>query len=444
MKILLNILLAVAILTLSACAGGTPVAQTPDPAPTDAPGATPSPVVAPNEIQLVRSERSRNLDPRINPEDLAELVEGNSRFAFDLLQQLKKEDENLFFSPISISIALAMTYAGARGDTEEQIAETMYFTLPHSTLHATFNYVDLALEKLNEDPETFRLNIVNTLFGQQGYQFRPEYLDLLALFYGAGMNLMDFVADPEGSRLIINEWVSDQTEGRIEDLIPEDAIDEYTRLVLVNAIYFIARWSYPFEESLTSEAPFYLLDGTQINTPTMHQTESYNYARGSNYQLIELPYDGWKSSMVILVPDEGDFNIFQNRLSYELLQSGLANMSRVNMDLSMPKFSYDSSFSLKDALQELGMTDAFVNAVANFSRMDGTRDLLIKDVVHQAFVAVDEKGTEAAAATGVIVGIESAMIDTITVTIDRPFFFLIRDLETGSILFLGRVLDPSS
>ncbi len=379
---------------------------------------------------------------------LDELSAGNSAFAFDLYGNLKTQGENLFFSPYSISTALAMTYAGAAGETADQMAGTLHFDLPSDGLHAAFNAYALDLEaraKADVEGTPFELSIANSLWGQDGFAFRPEFLDLLAENYAAGMRLVDFVKDPEACRQVINQWVSDETRKRIEDLIPEGAIDAMTRLVLANAIYFKASWMTAFDPDATATEPFHLISGESVDVQMMHADEPYRYAVGDGYQAIELPYQSGDMSMVILVPDEGQFQDFEDALGPEGLEGVLGEMTYGPVHLGLPRFTYESAFSLKDALEGLGMIDAFDPDRADFSGMDGARDLYISSVLHKAFVAVDEEGTEAAAATAVIMGVTSAPAgEPITITVDRPFIYLIRDGQTGGILFLGRVADPSS
>jgi serpin B len=396
-----------------------------------------------------QSDKKRISSPDVPAPDQAELVGGNSAFAFDLYHLLKEEEDegNLFYSPHSISLALAMTYAGARGETEQQIADTLHYTLPQDRLHPAFNWLDLELASRGEGAEGkddggFRLNIANTTWGQEDYAFLPEYLDTLALNYGAGMRLVDFTGDPEASRIAINDWVSDQTEGRVKDLIPEGVIDELTRLVLTNAIYFNAAWAEPFEEGQTQDGPFYLLDGGQVTVPMMHQTASFGYAEGAGYQAVELPYDGRELSMVILLPAAGEFESFENSLDAGRVDAIVNDLTYQEIALTMPKFEIESNFSLVEALAEMGMPLAF-SMDADFSGMDGTRELYIGEVLHKAFVSVDEAGTEAAAATAVEMQLKGAPMDPVTVTANRPFIFFIRDIETGAILFVGRVVNPS-
>jgi len=397
--------------------------------------------------EMAEPEGQREPSPQVSEGDLAELVEGNSAFAFDLYQVLRGGNGNLFYSPYSISLALAMTYAGARGETEGQMAEALHFLLSQERLHPAFNALDLELASRGEgaagkDGEGFRLNIVNAIWGQKGYAFLSEFLDVLAENYGAGLRPLDFVNASEEARVTVNDWVSEQTEGRIEDLIPPGVIDALTRLVLTNAIYFNAAWSQPFEPRLTEEGTFHLLDGGKVTVPMMAQTESFSYAEGQGYQAVELPYDGWEISMVILLPEAGGFEAFEDSLDAERVDAVLKELARRQVALTMPKFEFESDFSLNEALSAMGMPVAF-SGEADFSGMTGSRDLFISEVIHKAFVSVDEAGTEAAAATAVVIAELAMPEEPVTFTVDRPFLFLIRDMETGTVLFVGRVVDPS-
>ena len=398
--------------------------------------------------ELLMSDKPRDTSPDVSQADLALLTEGNSAFAFNLYQELRKKEGNLFYSPYSISVALAMTYAGARGDTAEEMAATLQFLLEQDRLHPAFNWLDAELASRGEgaqgkDGEGFRLNIVNAIWGQKDYGFLSTFLDVLAENYGAGLRILDFINETEKSRLAINDWVSDQTEDRIKDLIPQGAIDVLTRLVLTTAIYFNAAWKYPFDEDMTADGPFYLLDGGQVTVPMMQQMQSFGYTDGEVYQAVELLYDGDELSMVILLPASGNFEAFEEGLEAQQISDIISDLQLAQVTLTMPKFEFDSEFSLKDTLAEMGMPAAFSEA-ADFSGMTGTRDLCISAVLHKAFVSVDEAGTEAAAATAVIVGETAVPGQSVEVTVNRPFIFLIRDIETGSILFVGRVLNPGA
>jgi len=398
-------------------------------------------------VNILQSEKPRITSPEVNESDLTALVEENSAFAFDLYQLLRQDSSNVFFSPYSISQALAMTYAGARGETEKQMSDTLHFVLSQGRLHPAFNGLDIELGKRGEgaqgkDGEGFRLNIVNAIWGQEDYRFLAEFLDVLAENYGAGLRVLDFVNAPEPSRITINDWVSEQTEGRIEDLIPEGAIDALTRLVLTNAIYFNAAWQFPFNEDATADGSFYLLDGGEVIVPMMMQTESLGYAGGGDYQAVELSYDGQELSMVILLPSEGQFETFESAMDYQMIKDIISDLENQQVNLTMPKFEFESEFSLKKALTAMGMPVAF-SVDADFSGMTGNRDLFIDAVLHKAFVSVDEAGTEAAAATAVIMTLTAVPAPPVVVMVDRPFIFLIRDIETGAILFIGRVLNPN-
>jgi serpin B len=399
------------------------------------------------------ADEVRSSEPRVTPTSLpvnevAELVDGNNAFALDLYRQVGKGSDNLFFSPYSISVALAMTYAGARNETAREMARAMQFYLPDENLHAAFSYLDGRLAARGEgaqgkDDMGFRLHVVNAIWGQKGYPFLSSYLDVLARNYGAGLRLLDFQNAPEPSRVTINKWVEEQTENRIVDLIPQGAINSLTRLVLTNAVYFNAAWQYQFEEGATAPGTFYLTDGKTVAVPMMHQTESFGYWKSSDLEAIELPYDGNELSMVILLPKLEEFETFQNGVDSQTLRNAIDGMQWTRVALAMPKFEIETSFGLNDALSAMGMVQAFEPGAADLSGMDGSRNLYITDVVHKAFVDVDESGTEAAAATAVVVGMTCVPAEPIEVTLDRPFMFLIRDMETGTILFVGRVMNPA-
>lgn len=397
-----------------------------------------------------RSGLQRVTEPSVAPADLAALTAGNTAFGLDLYQEIGAgTQDNTFLSPYSISIALAMTYAGAAGDTALQMADTLHFTLPPERLHPAFDALDLALASRGQgaqgaDGQGFRLNVVNATWGQQGYTFLTPYLDVLAASYGAGMFNLDFGTDPEGSRQTINDWVETQTEGRIRDLIPQGAIDPLTRLVLTNAIYFNAAWATAFEESATADGPFHRLDGSSVTAPLMHQATYLGLAQLDGLLAVELPYDGDELSMVVILPDAGRFQEIESGLDSASLAAILGALHVADVALTLPRFTYTSSFRLKAPLTDLGMVDAFRSGAADFSSMDGTRDLYIGAVIHKAFVQVNEAGTEAAAATAVIMEGRTSVETPIPVTVDRPFLFLIRDRATGAVLFLGRVTDPTA
>lgn len=397
--------------------------------------------------QEVASSLSRDTAPDTTTEELAQLTGDNAAFGWEFYREIVKDGENLFFSPHSISVALAMTWAGARGNTETEMANALHFELGQGRLHPAFNALDLELATRAEasganPPLPFRLNVTNALFGQVDFTFLDLFLDTLAINYGAGMRLMDFVNEPEESRVAINAWVADKTEDRIEELIAQGIIDSATRLVLVNAIYFTASWAEPFDEANTTDDAFTLLDGTDITTPTMHGSASMVYADGPNYEAAEVPYDGQQLAMLLIVPDEGQFAAVESALSASTVAQIRDELTGHQVEFALPKFSFRSQVPAKEPLMSLGMVDAFGGA-ADLSGMNGTGGLFIQDVVHQGFIAIDEKGTEAAAATAVIVG-ETSAPPAATLTVDRPFMFAIIDRPTGATLFIGRVVDPSN
>jgi len=396
-----------------------------------------------------KSSISRNNNPEVSEANLTQLVQGNTRFGMNLYYSLQQGGENIIFSPYSISVALAMAQAGSQGETLQQMNDVLSFSLPFEDLHPAINALQLELNNrensdYEEGKKDFELNIVNSIWGEKTYTFLPEYLDLLAENYGAGLRLADFINQPDASRKEINQWVSNQTNDRIQDLLPENTITDLTRLVLTNAIYFKASWLHQFEPGMTQDGDFTLLNGEIVQLPMMHQIETFGYAREDGYQLISLPYEGNKLSMLIILPDENNFAQVEKAIAELDIQNLVRSVSYAQLDLRMPKFKIESSFGLADYLDAMGMKDAFIPGVADFSGMDGTRDLFISAIQHKAFIEVDETGTEAAAATAVVVGIESMPIDEpIKVSIDRPFIFMITDNKTGSILFMGRVMNPA-
>ena len=392
------------------------------------------------KAEVVQSDRPRLPAPSAEEAGVAELVAGDSAFALDLYRVLFAREENLFYSPHSLSVALAMTYAGARAETERQMAAALHYTLPQDQLHPAFNALDQALSSRGEGEEAFRLYMANAIWGQQGYSFLKAFLDTLAENYGAGLRTVDFARSEEARRLI-NQWVGDQTERRIPDLLPPNSVDGETTLVLTNAVYFKAAWTHPFAEGRTQDGAFTLLDGGEVMVPMMEQAAELGYAERPGVQAVELPYAGGELSMVILLPEAGSFEAFARGLDAVELEAILGEMEPLGVRLGMPKFRFDTEVQLRDALMELGMVDAF--GEADFSGMDGTKELFIDEVYHDAFVAVDEAGTEAAAATAVVVARKGLAVEQ-EVRVDRPFLFLIRDLETGAILFLGHVVNPGA
>jgi serpin B len=400
-------------------------------------------------IKLAQSNKPRNTTPQSSTTDLESVVSGNNAFALDLYHKLDGDTGNVFFSPYSISLALAMTYAGSRGNTEMQMGQAMHFSLSQAQLHPALNQLALELDKRARDKnvpagKAFTLHVANALWGQVGFTFLPDFLDILAQNYGAGMQLLDFSKEPESARNTINQWVSKETANKINDIIPQGAIDSLTRLVLSNAIYFKADWQSEFSKDATQNDVFHLLEGGTITGPMMKQKSSFRYASAQGLQMVELPYAGGQLSMLVLLPEDGKFNEVSGVLDLSTLDSLINSLDYKEVNLTLPKFTFEYNLGLNDYLKQLGMTEAFDPTLADFSGMDGAKDLYISDVLHKAFVSVDEAGTEAAAATVVIVGVTSMPVDQpIEFKADRPFIFAIRDNGSGTLLFLGRLMDPA-
>ena len=376
---------------------------------------------------------------------LVELSAGNTNFAYDLYQAIREKSGNLCYSPFSISTALAMVYAGAQEETEWQIADALHFTLAQDQLHPAPNALGLDLAPASPDAPTsepgFALSIANSIWGQVDYPFLTAYLDLLAENYGARLGLLDF-ADPqrrEQSRLTINNWVSNHTSGNIENLFAPGILTEDTKLVLANAVYFKAEWKTPFLQQ-TREAPFYLRYGKQVTVSMMSRRTTTGYAQGMGYQAVELRYKNERMRITIFLPAKGEFKKFERSLDSENITAIIESLTLDDVELYLPKFDFAANLDLAATLKEIGMPDAPDPRRADFSGMDGTRKLCLSAAVHKASITVDEMGTVAAAATRLGFWLES--MPTVVV-INRPFIFVIRDVESGTILFMGRVLDPS-
>jgi serpin B len=394
------------------------------------------------------SEAPRDPDPQVADSDLSEWARGNSEFAFAMYREISSGGGNVFYSPYSMSIALAMTYSGSRNRTADQMAQALHFTLAQDRLHPALNHLalELASRAMDErvDPDqAFQLSIANSLWGQIDFHFEPDFLDGLVRNYGAGMRLVDFQSDPEAARVAINDWVSRETKEKVNDIIPVGVIKDITCLVLANAVYFKAAWQNPFPEGATQPGEFRRLDGTAVEAPMMRMQTNLRMMNGNGFRAVELPYAGGQLSMLILLPEEGRFDSVESGLDAGMLTETLAGLRPGQVLLTLPKFKFEwEAKDLPEDFKALGMTDAFSGA-ADFSGMTGKPELFIGAILHKAFVGVDEAGTEAAAATVVVMDRAAAPMDPVDFRIDRPFIFLIRDNPTGTILFLGRVTDPS-
>lgn len=375
------------------------------------------------------------------------LAEAQREFAFDLYGQLRDEEGNLFFSPYGAFAALAMSLAGARGTTHDHMAATLRLGDAPAGIHRAFGDLDTILNERGTpappyEGEGFDLHIVNAMWAQAGYPLCDPFVNTLTEIYGAGLHELDFADQPDVARRTINDWVSDRTEGRIENLLPEGTIDPLTRLVLTNAIYFNAPWLHPFEPDRTSPEPFLELDGETTDVPMMRQIERLPYAVWNGGAAVELPYHGDQLAMIVLVPDRGAFPAFEASLTAEQFDDIVGSLETRSIDLGFPRFEFSYGASWVDPLRSLGMVDPFDPDRADFSAITGDRDLAISEVIHKALVSVDEAGTEAAAATAVVFRATGAPAEPARLTVDRPFLFVIHDRPTGTILFVGRVVQP--
>ncbi len=390
-------------------------------------------------------------------QDVKAVAWGNNCFAMRLYQNLRNDEGNLFFSPYSISTALAMTYAGAKGETREQMAQALCFPTSPDVLRKlgpdrepmTQEQFARAFGQIIKDlnarggQDKYELRVANALWGQEDYRFLPDFLSFVEGQYGGALREVDFVRATERARQTINAWVEKQTNDKIKDLISPGVLDAMTRLVLTNAIYFKGNWASQFKEDRTREAPFTLLDGSKAQVLMMNQKEQFGYMEAEGLQGLEMPYVGDELSMVILLPKEtAGIGALEKELTTEKVSEWLAGIRKREVIVSVPKFKMTSKFGLGKVLRAMGVTAAF-SENADFSGMTGSRDLFISAVVHQAYVDVNEEGTEAAAATGVVMRLTSAAPERIPVfRADHPFIFLIRDKVSGSILFLGRLINP--
>ena len=368
------------------------------------------------------------------------LSEGNTTFAFDLYSRLKEQEGNLFFSPYSISTCLAMTYAGARGDTEKQMASVLHFNQKQELLHSNFGDLQRELNQAG-GRKGVELTIANALWTQNGHPFLSVFLKTATDRYQAKVKQADFEKEGDAVAREINQWVAARTKDRIQDILSPSDIDALTTLVLANAIYFKGVWVKTFDKRNTASQPFHLSRARQKDVPLMFRTDKVNYFEDETFQAVELPYAGKELSMVILLPREIEgCSQLEASLNARNLSAWLARMKTTEVDLFIPRFKMESSFKLNTALAAMGMPDAFRRS-ADFSGMTGSRDLFISLVAHKAWVEVNEEGTEAAAAT--VVAMTRGGPSRPTFQADHPFIFLIRHNRSGSILFLGRLADPT-
>lgn len=381
-------------------------------------------------------------DSKSTPEGVNKIINSNNQFAFDLYLKLKDVPEynesNIFFSPYSISVALGMTYEGAKGETAEEIQSVFYFPEDENIRKPSFAKI---YNQINKVDKKYELHTANALWAQKDYKFLEEYINTIEKYYVGKVTNVDFINATEDARVTINKWVEEQTNNKIKNLIPAGVLNTLTRLVLTNAIYFKGLWIKQFDKEETREEDFKVSPEKTVKVDMMSIAgEEFNYYETEELQILEMLYEGEELSMLILLPKEDNLKSVEESLSVEKL-SELRNMLvEQQVDIYIPKFKFETKYFMVKTLEEMGMPTAF-SMDADFSGMDGTTDLFIANVIHQAFVDVNEEGTEAAAATGVIMELKAAMPTVFRA--DHPFIFAIQERGTGNILFLGRVVDPT-
>ncbi|PKP36005.1 MAG: serpin family protein [Bacteroidetes bacterium HGW-Bacteroidetes-15] len=369
-------------------------------------------------------------------------AEQSSKFALDIYKQFAGESEkNIFFSPFSLSIAMGMTYAGAEGETKAQIADVFNFPINDENLHKELG--SLQNQMVNKGNKGVEISIANQLWADKLYKFKCSYLRNVKKAYKAPVKRMPFRTEADKCRVEINKWVEDKTKNRIVDLLPEGSISDMTTLVLTNAIYFKGQWDNKFEEEDTFDEAFLTATGQTVSSRMMNTQDKYNIYQGNSIQMLELPYAGKDFSMLVVLPNEDTpLKEIEKNITLEKLNHYISLLVESDVRVSFPKFKFDSEFALKPTLSKMGMPIPFSNA-ADLSRMSGNKDLKIDEVFHKAFVEVSEEGTEAAAATAVVIVRKSVTIP-VEFKANRPFMFIIRENSTGSILFMGRVNNPNN
>jgi len=388
------------------------------------------------------NEESEMGDKEFSPDEANLLASATNQFAFELYLNLKDGEGNVFFSPFSLSTAMAMTYEGARGQTAEEIKQVFHYPDNLEVMREEFAQV---INLINKKDKQYELHTANALWAQKGYPLLTEYVSTVEKYYGGKVTDLDFARETENSRLKINRWVEEQTNDRIKDLIPPGVLNELTRLVLTNAIYFKGNWENQFPKENTKEEEFMVTPEKKVKVQMMSMREKrFNYLENDELQLVELPYAGQEISMLVLLP-KNDLTSLEPRLTASQLNEYKKQLRSEKIDIYLPKFKFETKYMMggkKGILGRMGMPTAFSPAEADFSGINGRRDFYLSEVVHQAFVEVNEEGTEAAAATGLVVGV-TMVVKKIVFRADHPFIFIIQDRATGNILFMGRVVDPS-
>ncbi len=397
-----------------------------------------------NKLSDNSSSNNSSSKPTQIPTPIAtNVVEANNRFAFELYSKYKDNEGNIFFSPYSISTALAMTYEGARGKTAEEMQNVLHLSDNKEKIHSDFVVLNKELNKANK---SYNLSVANALWAQKDYKFLEEYFKIIERYYGGKVTNLDFIEETEKSRQIINNWIENKTNNKIKNLIPEGVLDDMTRLVLTNAVYFKANWSIQFDAKDTYDQKFKLGSNKTTTAKMMHKTAYFNYGETNEIQILEMDYLGNDLSMVVILPKEGhDIGDIGRTISAEKFNKWKSNMKYEMVAVAFPKFKYETKYFMRKTLSDMGMSTAF-SENADFSGMTGEKNLFISEVIHQTFVEVAEYGTEAAAATAVVVKATAApgKIEQPKVfNADHPFIFIIQDKKTGNILFLGMVNNPN-
>lgn len=380
----------------------------------------------------------------INESDVKSVVEANNQFCFKLYHNLReKELGNIFFSPFSITMAMAIVFEGARGWVAEEMVDVFKFPVEPEIRRRSFRTL---YQSLNKEDAKCKLNLANALWIQKDYPILSDYLKAIKEYYSGNATNVDFINATERARQMINAWVEEKTNNRIKNLFPPGSLNSNSRLVVTNAIYFKGNWQKQFDKKLTIEEDFYVSETKIIKVPMMRRTDPeaiFNYADTDLLQILEIPYEGNDLSMIILLPKDRSVSDLENKLNKDNLEEWKKQLSKQRVNVYIPRFTFEIRYELTTNLSELGMPNAFAPH-CDLSGIDGTKNLYIQSVIHKAFVEVNEEGTEAAAATGVAVGITAVRPQIPVFRADHPFAFLIQERSTGNILFIGRIVEPKS
>jgi len=384
----------------------------------------------------------------IKVEDNNPVVLANNKFAFDVYPKLIEKEKNTFFSPLSISSAFGMVYEGANSKTADEIQSVFHFPKDINVLRNSFSSIN---NEINKTSKEYQLSIANALWAQKDYKFLDEYFSSVSKYYSGKATNLDFKNATEEARLTINKWVEDKTNDKIKEILSKGILNINTKLVLTNAIYFNGKWSKTFEKKGTKENTFFVDSENNVEVNMMKQANNdetmFNYGENDDLQILEMPYKGDKLSMIVVLPKKNDITSFEKLLSFSNFNNWKKSLKKQRVNVFIPQFKFDAKYSMVEDLKSMGMPTAFSPGNADFFKMDGTTDLFISDVIHQSFVDVNEDGTEAAAATVVVMGLTSAgpfegpVIPTFNA--NHPFIFMIQDTINGNILFMGRVVNPS-